>query len=102
MKKTVIILAAAIIGFSSCGGDGALKKDIESTAKLECEKKSLQAKIDGGDSTATAQYDKVSKELDELEEKMMTKYKDKMSDKSFQEKAEKMDKEAKEKFCGKK
>jgi hypothetical protein len=88
MKKTVIYLAVAIISFSSCGGgSGDLKADVEGTEKLKCERNKLREKISAGDSTLTAQYDKVKNELDALEEKMRDKYKDKLKDESFREKA---------------
>lgn len=88
MKKTAIYLAAAIISLTSCGGgSGDLKADVESTEKLKCERSKLREKISAGDSTLTAQYDKVKKELDELEEKMRDKYKDKLKDEGFRKKA---------------
>lgn len=100
MKKTAIILAVAIIGLSACGGgDAGLKKDIEEGTKLDCQKDKLRAKLDAGDSTVLAEYEKVKKELDALGEKFGEKYKDKMDDKSFEEKAKKLEKEAKEKYC---
>jgi len=98
MKKTAMVLAAAVtICLCSCGGDAGLKKDVESTAKLECEKQALRDQMDKGDTTVTAKYEQVKKELDELEEKLMVKYKDKMDDKAFGEKAKKYEDEAKAK-----
>lgn len=96
MKKTTTWLAAALFTLCSCGGgSGDLKADVESTEKLKCEKNKLREKISAGDSTLTAQYEKVKKELDELEEKMRDKYKDKLKDESFREKASKYVSEAK-------
>ncbi|MBL7726733.1 MAG: hypothetical protein JNM68_03560 [Dinghuibacter sp.] len=95
MKNTTTWLAAALIALCSCGGGtGDLKADIESTEKLRCERKKLREKISAGDSTLTAQYEKIKKELDELEDKMRDKYKDKMKDESFREKAGKYAMEA--------
>lgn len=100
MKKTFIILAAAVIGLTSCGGgSGDLKADIEKGTKMDCERKALEKKMEAGDSTVAAQLEKATKEMEEYGMKIMEKYKDKMEDKSFREKAEKYEKEAKEKYC---
>lgn len=99
MKKTIIILAAAIIGLSSCGGDSGLKSMINEGTKLDCEKAELRKKMDAGDTTVSARYDKVKKELNDLGDKLREKYKDKEKDKDFLEKVGKYSIEAKAKYC---
>lgn len=99
MKKTMIILAAAVIGLSSCGGDSGLKSMINEGTKLDCEKDKLKDKLRAGDSSVLAQYEKVKKELDELGDKLRDKYKDKMKDEDFLKKVGQYSKEAKEKYC---
>ncbi len=95
MKKTAIYLAAAIISFSSCGGgSGELKADVEKIEKLKCEKNKLKEKISAGDSTLTAQYEKIREDVKQMEDKLRDKYKDKAKDDSFREKARKYTEEA--------
>lgn len=94
MKKTVILLASGLIMLCSCGG-GGLKADVNKTAKLECEIEQLEKKVSGGEAGAQEKLDKAKKDLEELEKKMMEKYKDKIMDKDFAEKAAKYAEEAK-------
>lgn len=99
MKKTFIILAIAVTGLSSCGGDSGLKSMIYEGTKLECEKNELKKKLREGDSSVADRYDQVKIQLDAVGDKMREKYKGKKNDKDFMKKVMKYGMEAKMKYC---
>jgi len=92
MRKKILIPALFVFVLASCGGGGGLESDIRKSVKLECEIDKLEGK---DDEASKAKLEKLEKELEAYEMKMMKKYADKIMDKDFQEKAEKIEEAAK-------
>lgn len=93
MKKFFLIPAALMVAaLSSCGGGGGLESDIRKGVKMECEIEKLE---NMDDEASKMKLEKLEQEKDAYDEKMMKKYAKKIMDKDFQEKAERIEEEAK-------
>lgn len=97
MRKRFLIPALMAFVFASCGGGGSLESDVRKTVKLDCEIEKLEGK---DDDASKKKLEQLEKEKEELAMKLVKKYAEKMMDKDFQAKAEKIEEEAK-KECGK-
>jgi hypothetical protein len=93
MKKFILpaLALAFAVSLTSCGG-GGLEKDVRKGVKLDCEIDKLEGKEDEESKKKLADLEK---QKDAYEEEMISKYKDKMGDKDFMEKAEKIEEAAK-------
>jgi hypothetical protein len=88
MKKILSIIAlAGVITLSSCGGGGEseFEADVRKMAEMTCKKLRLAT-----DTTKKDELMSLSKEYEDLQNKMDEKYKDKKDDKAMEAKAEKI------------
>jgi len=94
MKKKLLIPAVLMLFvLGSCGGSGGgLESDIRKSVKMDCEIDKLE---EMDDEASKKKLEQLEKEKEAFEEKMIKRYKDKLMDKDFQDKAEKLEEEAK-------
>ncbi len=95
MKKFIPFFLVLIITmvFFSCKSTSSYEKDVRKMAKLACERQRLNKLVMNGDSLAWNELVEIEKEGEAFVKEMEEKYKQFESDKSMDEKAEKIFKE---------
>ena len=96
MKKNFFSIAilAVVVSISSCGSSSSFESDVRKKADFMCKVQKLSTATD---EKSVKELADVKKEMDEFDEKMEKKYKDKAQDSATNASAQKIMTEVKEK-----